>query len=500
MKISEKYVFRGVVLAFFLTALSLIQGYRAEAKTLPVKVIDGKEYYCYKVGKGADIYKIAEELGVTRNQIIKYNKSAADGIKKGMNLYFPVADFQDLNQNEVSETVVPDEEPVWGIGGPITTMPVNRPIVEAKQPDIRELKVAVCLPFMLDAETPDKTALHATDFYRGFLLAVDSLRSAYANPSLLITAIDITNGIPSAGTVDGDALRKADLVISPEDMEKLDALAALGKKNGVYVFNTFQTRDTTYLDNQYLLQGNIPSDRMYEKAISYFLKNLDGGMPVILDNETGKKDKQAFVDELSLKLDEYGIIYEKIGYEGTLTSTALTERLLPENANYVFVPSSGTLNDFQKFATALSSFKNAAVNDEEAPGRIRLFGYPEYTRFTGDAYDKLKNLETTFYSRFYNDPKANTTERIKRSYFDRYGLQLPDGVPNQALYGFDVARWVIALAAKGEFDRQTIAETVVTDGDQTDYRFEPVEDGGFVNEALLIIKLSDDTETKIEVL
>lgn len=60
---------------------------------LPVKKVKGVEYYYYKVKNKETVYGVSKRLGLSRDEIVRYNPSVADGLKKNMMLYFPVADF-----------------------------------------------------------------------------------------------------------------------------------------------------------------------------------------------------------------------------------------------------------------------------------------------------------------------------------------------------------------------------------------------------------------------
>lgn len=57
---------------------------------LPVRTIGGKAYYYKQVQKKETIYGIAKELGIAKDDIVKYNPSVAQGLKKDQILYFPV--------------------------------------------------------------------------------------------------------------------------------------------------------------------------------------------------------------------------------------------------------------------------------------------------------------------------------------------------------------------------------------------------------------------------
>ena len=67
----------------FVVQLSLAQS------NLPTTVLGGQSFYYYEIQAGESIYDIASKLGVTKDEIIRNNPSAADGVEAGMKLYFP---------------------------------------------------------------------------------------------------------------------------------------------------------------------------------------------------------------------------------------------------------------------------------------------------------------------------------------------------------------------------------------------------------------------------
>ena len=67
---------------------------------LPIQTMNGTQYYYYKVKSKETIYGIAHKLHLSQDEIVKYNPTAATGVKDKQLLFFPVADF---NKQPVSE-------------------------------------------------------------------------------------------------------------------------------------------------------------------------------------------------------------------------------------------------------------------------------------------------------------------------------------------------------------------------------------------------------------
>ena len=81
---------KNIVALLLLLALS----FSLSAKlNLPTRKIGNKEYYYRQVKKKETIYGISKELGIAKEDIVKYNPSVASGLQKDQLLYFPVSDF-----------------------------------------------------------------------------------------------------------------------------------------------------------------------------------------------------------------------------------------------------------------------------------------------------------------------------------------------------------------------------------------------------------------------
>ena len=100
-----KKIYRYIALAVAICPLLA-----SAALDLPVKTVNGRQYYYYVVKKGDTLYSLATRFDVTRNDIISNNPGAADMVKPGQTLYFPVDKFGD--GTPVVDTVEPGDEPV----------------------------------------------------------------------------------------------------------------------------------------------------------------------------------------------------------------------------------------------------------------------------------------------------------------------------------------------------------------------------------------------------
>ena len=150
-----------IILRYLLLLPLLAMTFHAEALDLPVKVVKGTEVYYYKVNNNESVYGISKKLGIPREDIVRHNPSVADGVKRGMMLYFPVAEYAD--EETVAETApeIASEQPAQQIA--------TDSVIEKKP------SIALLLPFGLNSAEPSRENKLALDFYKGFLIGADTL-------------------------------------------------------------------------------------------------------------------------------------------------------------------------------------------------------------------------------------------------------------------------------------------------------------------------------------
>ncbi len=579
----------------------------AAVKDLPVKTVNGHLYHYYQIPAKETVYSVCYKLGVTKEELIRYNPSVEDGLKVGMTVYFPYAgdptvetrtesvthkvakgetifgishkygisekQLMDMNpflknglkagqtltisketrdevpvpevaapvavstpadETELQGYLVKKNETLYSIAvghgitvaeleaanpglvslkaGQVINIPVRKKPAEAPKkeddnavadnavtetpvqqtpesvtpeapadtvaapaPEVREeIQIAVMLPFMLGEETPSKSSQRYTEFYKGFLLAVDSLRNS--SLPIRITTYDTEGSVIKVREILSDpGFRKPSAIIAPDNAAQLAILAEYGKNNGVKVLNSFVVRDESYQTNPQMMQGNLPSQKMYGKAIGALIERLRHSTPVFLSTDGSSKDKGEFVSELKTALQGEGIESVDIFAAGpTLTPDDLSK--LKADGNYTFIPLSSRQADLNKLMPAIIEWR-----DKEVTPMVRLFGYPEWTMFRGETLHNMHNLNTTVYSRFFADYDDNRAESIDGKFRQWYGTPMESVVPRQGLMGFDAGMFLITYLTDGN---------ATHDGVQNGYRFVKASDAdnaGLYNDMLYFI-------------
>lgn len=576
----------------------------AAALDLPVKTINGRQYYYYCIQPKETIYSLTNKLGVKRGDIVKYNPSAADGLRAGDTLYFPVSDFSTdnkepgqeqptaqssgdllthkvikgetlyaiskrynvttdylislnpsardgikagsiliiqkgeaikpaINTVEVEDpsVVLPDltvnnepvaspqfkeEEPASTVqqdpvvtplpagGMQSMTSQVANPVepapadpffvvndsVDASQAEDSprsngRIDIAVMLPFMLDKPNAPKQALLYTDFYKGMLMAVDTLRSS--ETPIHIHAYDTEGNLDKVNELlSGAEFDAMDVIIAPEDSAQINAIAEFADNTGAAVINMFAVKNNSYRQHPSLINANIPHEMMYDKAITNFISRFDGYMPVLLVNGEGDGDKKAFVDAMKRRLTDEHIDYREVVYAGNLRPADI-EWMQPDS-QYVFIPSSGMRAELTRILPAMLD-KRATM---AVPDNVRLFGYPEWVILRGDIAQKLHQMNAVIYSRFVADSENYRTRMLERRFSDWYGTPMTPTAPMQGTLGYDTGMWIIKALTSTPGETLT-NKNFVHHGIQSGFDLMHQDDmQGMVNESLYFIYFLPD--------
>lgn len=339
------------------------------------------------------------------------------------------------------------------------------------------LRIAVVLPFNVEPDARHNNSM--VEFYRGFLLAVDSMRN-FGQPLKILTydTKDTNEGFDQI--ISAPELKMANVIIGPSNSQHLNVLNEFGLANHIPVINVFNNRDLSFQVNPYAVQTALPRDEMYDRAAEAFISGFGDYTPVFLISNDGRRDKTEFTDIVKEKLGKKGRSFKEIGYTGKLDIELLTLNL-PSGGKYAFLPASSHRDEFEKIEEALTEYKGKRDN----PMEVIVWGYPEWLANTSN-YAKMHELDCYMYSR--NDlPEPYQSEQINSDYVTWYGPHMLTAFPRRAYMGFDTGMFVLkSLRDTGKFG----ASEVIYSGITMPLELTRFAKGGFFNNKLLMINMA----------
>ena len=436
--------------------------------------------YKYEVQRGETYASIAKANGITEEELKAANPDLKK-VKKGKIITLP---------KPYAEQVI----------GEMATIPVDE-LRAYYQPRINDLyenlvqkrlesevNIALVLPFQLHKSAPPKQAYLYTDFYKGFLLALDSvshITDKHINLKVYDTQhnLNVTDSILSL-----PELKAMNMIIAPSEPQQLARINAFGKANGVNVMNCFTTKNEDYLDNPYVYQVNTPTNEMMHDVMRWFDEAFKGYNVVFL-NDASENDKEMF-EHMRNHINRKKYSTTTINVNGDLTYDDISNQMDP-GSKYVFIPSSGDKALVKRFIKALKQVKSDRFDCD-----LSLIAYPEYVLYLKDYQTDLQDVDTYMFTRFFN-AKGFRTRDLETAYKNNFGGEPLQGVPNMAIMGYDTGMYLLkSLGVDGIIDD----ETPMYKGIQTSYRWERGDNWrGYTNQAIEVVHFSTDHQITVYV-
>ena len=440
----------------------------------------GRRNYKYEVKRGETYASIATDNGISEAELKAANPDLKK-VKKGKTIILPKPYTEQVTGDMAT---IPVEELRAYYQQRIQDLYEN---LVAKRLE-NEVNIALVLPFQLHKSAPPKQAYLYTDYYKGFLLAMDSV-SRITNRHINIKVYDTQHNLNVTDSILAlPELKTMNMIIAPSEPQQLSRINAFGKANGVPVMNCFTTKNEDYLDNPYVYQVNTPTNEMMHDVMKWFDEQFKGYNVVFL-NASSESDKEMF-EHMRTHITRKKYPTATINVSGDLTYNDISNQMNP-GSKYVFIPSSGDKALVKKYIKALKQVKNERFDCD-----LSLIAYPEYVLYLKDYQTDLQDVDTYMFTRFFN-AKGFRTRDLEAAYKTNFGGEPLSAVPNMAIYGYDTGMYLLkSLGVDGIIDE----ETPLYKGIQTSFRWERGDNWrGYTNQAIEVVHFSTDHQITVHV-
>lgn len=418
------------------------------------------------VKKKETLYAISNQYGVSIEELLDANPQIGDKLKKGTELCIP------YSRDEIRANIERQAQVFEKIEN-------NRQESLIQHYDV--IKIAVIAPFALNETRRSTEAQKITDFYKGFLLAVDAMKQK--GISTEISAYEeIGNDGQSISTVLTEPkLKEANLIIGPFRPANAIKVAAFAADNNIKMVTPMSMRNYDLSAYKNLFQISTPQNIVYEQVFEKFLHHYSTYNVVFL-GMSEMKENVDFVIGMKGALRNKGVEFKTLGFENI---AQLPDVLSKEKTN-IIIPSSAS-------DKALTSIFNhmAKVDKELAEYKIRFFGYPEWQTFT-DHIDNLSRYNSVFYTTFFANPQSESVTQFNNTFTKWFHREQVRSYPSYGILGYDIGMYFInGLNRKGtSFSAKT---QVPYQGLQTNFRFEGNADGRTaINRGIMFVRFNSD--------
>lgn len=343
-----------------------------------------------------------------------------------------------------------------------------------------ELNIGLILPFQLHKSNPPKQAYLYTDFYKGFLIALDSLKTT-STRKINVKVYDTQHNLNVTDSLLRlPEMRYLSVIIAPSEPQQLARINNFGRENNIDVLNCFSTKNEDYQSNPNVYQVNIPTKNLTENFLKWFDEQFADCSVIYLD-ELGTDGMDIF-SNIRNHIASNNMHASTISISGDLSFDRLSREMNP-GTRYVFIPSSSSKDLLKKIIKPLKQAK-----EERFDCDMVLIGYPEYTLYLKDYQNDLQTIDTYMFSRFFN-AKGFRTRDFDTLYRRWFGGNTLTSYPNMGLLGYDTAMMIV----KAYNYNGSMSDAPLHKGIQTSFRFERDSNwGGFVNQAIDIVHFTTD--------
>ena len=481
----------------------------------------------HKVEKGETIYGISKRYHVSIEQLLQLNPSAQEGIKVGDELTIKPLAYNSMsvsvtNDNNGLHTIMSGETlysiavkykttvddllvlnpglsvEKYNVGtvirvneyAPIVSLPealltsmVNNSSQVSHEKEISEINIAILMPFMLNEAQMDKKTRANLDFYKGFILAADSLNSTGAK--IKVYAYDTHNSIDSVSVIlNRPEMARMNVIVTPPGAKDVvEQVAQMTDTLPAYTFNVFYANDTIHRTHPHVIQGNIVRENMYDKVAETLVARYGEYIPVIIGS-SADRSRADVVEVIKKRYAAEGKEAIEITFDKKLTAADLKD--LNKTSKYLFIPISKSEKEFAKYSAALKTYIDEVAGDD-----VVVFGYPEWTVYKDDRLKMLHSLGAVIYSRFYYDEQVQRSKDFEAKYAAAFKGEMVKSTPIQAALGFDTGIYLIEALRQGKGD--LAAGQFKYDGLQYGFDFTtPTATTGAENKVLYFIQFNGD--------
>lgn len=472
-----------LIFVFFLVSYSYAQDKQTIEKSEIAVVINGISYYQHTVGKGQTLYSISKAYNVDINLINESNPELKEGLKAGMILKIPIPVEIPVKTEE--PVVVKKESPI------VVTQQTAVASCEAK-PHTETFNICLFIPLYLNEIDSINTAnaelakqslnaksLRFLQFYEGFLMAVDTLKSQ--GLSIKLQVYDVNEDTLKMRKILNKAeISKTDLIIGLTYGNIFSQLASFGRKHKIPVINPLSNKPQHIEGNPYVFLTNPTGKDILSSICTYISDKYSYGRVILIcsKKENENKTLRLISETFELLEKERGkgpeIIDASIGSNaGTLPGLLSAEK---QNLIILFSNDELFVADYARRLMALVD-----RND------IILCGMPGWQEFQSLESATLVRLKYhSFSNSFIDYEDRNVTEFIK-AFRKSYKTEPGDF----AFQGYDIGSYFLEAlllygrefsACTSQFHKKCL---------QTSFYFNRKDGEGFSNSWLNIFKYED---------
>lgn len=408
----------------------------------------------YKVKKKDTIYGIAKKYNITIDQLISAN---------------PDMQKPDYTLQKGDQLVIPAPLPA----PTQLVQPAQQPAAQVAKKSSSVVRIGVMLPL----HNVDGDGQRMVEYYRGILMACDSLKAQGISTDVRAWNVPIDGNVQQ--TLADNHAKDCDVIFGPLYTKQVKPVGDFCRRNNIKLVIPFSINGNDVASNDHIMQVYQSAQQQNELAVNAFVERFKGCHAVIIDCNDTTSRKGVFTAALRKRMEAAGIGYSITNLK---SSEAMFAKAFDASKQNVVVLNTGRSPELNVALAKLNGLKVTAP-----AMRISLFGYTEWLMYTKVYLDYYHRYDAYIPTSFYYNPLAPRTANLERSYRRWFKSDMRQALPRFAITGYDHAQFIIrGLHKYGNKFNGTSQQNTYTPL-QTPLKFKFVQGGGMQNSAFMLV-------------
>lgn len=408
----------------------------------------------YTAKKKDTIFGIARKYNITVDELVEANPAMkGDGykLKKGETVFIPFektkADLE-AEKEKKSQTARTDVR-------------------------TRAIRVGVMLPL----HNVDGDGRRMVEYYRGILMACDSLRRVGISAD--ISAWNVAIDADIRQTLIQNKASECDIIFGPLYTKQVKPLAEFCRTYDIRMVIPFSISGDDVTRYPQIFQVYQPLEQQTQDAVNAFLERFPQNHVVFIDCNDSTSRKGVFTTALRKQLDA-----RKQSYNITNLTTAddLFQKAFNRQKTNVVVINTGRSPELNQTLAKLDRLRS-----RDAGIALALYGYTDWLMYTKVYNDYFHRYDTYIPTNFFYNAASKSTQTLEQNYKKWFHQDMQYALPRFAITGYDHAQYFLRGLHQYGADFRGTKQQRVGAPMQTPLHFKPAATGGGMQNAQFML-------------
>ena len=436
----------------------------------PVMAQTNKWRDIYKAKKKDTLFGIAKKYDITLVELMDANpdmKKEGYELKKGDMIFIPFEKTEAQKAEEAKKAAEAERLKLYGPN------------------DVRNRAIRVGV--MLPLHNVDGDGRRMVEFYRGILMACDTLKKQGISTNVFAWNVPIDADIRQ--TLLEKNADDCDIIFGPLYTKQVGALSEFCRTYNIKMVIPFSINGNTVETNPQIFQVYQSVSNLNQDAINAFMERFPNHHPVFVDCNDSTSQKGIFTMGLRKQLDAKGVKYSITNLKSPDDAFARAFSTSQQNVVILNTARSPQLNSTLAKLNTLKAGNPSVM--------ISMFGYTEWLMYTKVYTSYYHKYDTYIPTSFYYNAQSTLTQQLEQKYRKWFNSDMQPSLPRFAITGFDQANFFLKGLHQYGADFKGLKSQNGYSHLQTPLNFKQTNAmGGMQNEAFMLVHYTPDNRVE----